>query len=259
MEVVSQLGGQGIYAFVLVLARVSGAFLTAPVFSSRLIPSRAKIILALAFTVASLPLAAQGTVPTDIVELGVLAVKEVLVGSAIAFAVAVVFAAVAFAGSLVDLTVGFSFANVMDPLSNTQISVMGQVYSLVASAVFVAIGGPELVLAALVRSFTVVPLTHVPDTGGIATMAIRSMSGLFSVGLQIAAPVIVALLATDAAVGLLARMAPQMNIFSVELPAKVAATFLLLALTAPLFVGSVGDHLQAGLDQMVRIVVGGGA
>lgn len=259
MELIDQLGGQGIYAFILVLARVSGVFLTAPVFSSRLVPTRAKIILALAFTMAAMPIAAQGAVPTDVVELGVLAVKEVLVGSAIAFAVAVVFAAIAFAGSLVDLTVGFSFANVLDPLSGTQISVMGQVYSLVSSAVFVAIGGPDLVLAALVRSFGVVPLESIPSSSGIATMAIRSMSGLFSVGLQIAAPVIVALLATDAAVGLLARMAPQMNIFSVELPAKVAATFLLLALTAPLFVGSVGAHLQAGLDEMVHVVVGGGA
>jgi len=258
MEVVQQLSGQGIYAFFLVLARMSGAFLTAPVLSSRLIPVRAKLIVALGFTTAATPLALRSPVPTDVAALAVLAVKEVIVGSAIAFTVAVVFAAVAFAGSLLDLTIGFSFANVVDPLSSTNVSIIGQVYSLVASAVFVAIGGPDTVLGALVRSFDVVPLSQTPNFGGIAAAAIASMSGLFAVGLQIAAPVIVALLATDAAVGLLARLAPQMNIFSVELPAKIAAALVLMALTAPLFVEAVSSHLQGGLDQMLRLLLGGG-
>ena len=123
MDVVGQFTAGGVYAFMLTLARISGLFLMAPVFSSRLIPVRAKLTIALGVTLAAAPIAAgEGTVPADVARIAVLVVKEVIVGSAIAFAVGLVFAAVTFAGGLIDLTVGFAFANVVDPVNNAQIS-----------------------------------------------------------------------------------------------------------------------------------------
>jgi flagellar biosynthetic protein FliR len=164
---------------------------------------------------------------------------------------------VAFAGGLIDLTVGFAFANVVDPVQNAQISVMGQFYSLLASAVFVAIGGPDMVIAGLVKSFEVVPVTEMPSWPSLSGAIVNSIGGLFAVGLQVAAPVLVALLVTDAAVGFLARIAPQMNIFGIELPGKIAAMFLLLVLTAPILVSSIGHELQNGIAQMFRMILGG--
>ncbi len=258
MEILTSFAAVGAPAFALTLARVSGVFLMSPVFSSRLIPVRAKLLLALGVTMAAMPLATQGRpIPDNIAEIAVLAVKEVLVGAALAFSVSLVFAAVAFAGGLIDLTVGFAFANVVDPVQNAQISVMGQFYSLLASAVFVAIGGPDMVVAGLIKSFEVVPVTEMPSWPSLSGAIVNSIGGLFAVGLQVAAPVLVALLVTDAAVGFLARIAPQMNIFGIELPGKVAAMFLLLLVTAPMLVSSIGQQLQGGIAQMFRMILGG--
>ncbi len=258
MEIVTSFQGNGAPAFALTLARVSGLFLMSPVFSSRMIPVRAKLLLAIGVTLAALPLAAGGRdIPPGVAEIAVLAVKEVLVGVAIAFSVSLAFAAVAFAGGLIDLTVGFAFANVVDPLQNTQISVIGQFYSLLASAVFVTIGGPDLLIAGVVRSFEIVPVTEMPEWAVLSGAIVASIGGLFSVGLQVAAPVIVTLLVTDAAIGFLARIAPQMNIFGIELPGKITAMFLLMLMTVPLLVTSIGDALRDGLADMFRMLLGG--
>jgi flagellar biosynthetic protein FliR len=125
--------------------------------------------------------------------------------------------------------------------------------------VFVAIGGPDMVIAGLVRSFQVVPVTEMPDWPSLSSAIVSSVSGLFAVGIEVAAPVLVAMLVTDAAVGFLARIAPQMNIFSIELPGKVIAMFLLLLVTAPMLVSNIGGQLQQGIAQMFRLVIGGPA
>src|SRR4051794_31544396 len=110
-----------------------------------------------------MPIAAGQPVPASVVEIAALVVKELIIGSAIGFSVAVVFSAVQFAGGLIDLTVGFSFANVVDPLQSTQVSIVGQLYTLLASAVFLTIGGHTLLVGALVRSFEVVPVNGWPN------------------------------------------------------------------------------------------------
>ena len=259
MEILTSFAAVGAPAFALTLARVSGVFLMSPVFSSRLIPVRAKLLLALGVTFAALPVRDRRQTDSRQHRRGRRRWPSRRCWSAprSAFSVSLVFAAVAFAGGLIDLTVGFAFANVVDPVQNAQISVMGQFYSLLASAVFVAIGGPDMVIAGSIKSFQVVPVTEMPYWPSLSGAIVNSIGGLFAVGLQVAAPVLVALLVTDAAVGFLARIAPQMNIFGIELPGKVAAMFLLLLVTAPVLVSSIGQELQDGIAQMFRMILGG--
>lgn len=258
MELVEQLQSGAILPFMLVLARISGLFLMAPVFSSRVIPVRVKLLVALAVAFAATPVAAHGREIAQLepVQLALLVLKEVVVGLAISFSVAVVFAAISLAGALIDLSVGFSFANVADPLQNTQISVIGQWYSLVASAVFLTVGGHVLLVASLVRSFDVVPIDRMPDFGDLAAGVLASATGLFAVGLQIAAPILVTLLVTDIAIGFLARTSPQMNVFGVELPVKVGAMFALMIVTAPFLATGMAGHIGLGLDRALAAVIG---
>jgi flagellar biosynthesis protein FliR len=254
VEAVDQLAAQWMPAFILVLARISGLFIFAPIFSSRLVPMRAKLLVALGISFAAAPIAATQALPTDLIELAALVVKELIIGSAIGLSVACVFSAVQFAGGLIDLTVGFSFANVMDPLQNTQISIVGQLYSLLASAVFLTIGGHTLLVGALVRSFDVVPVNGWPNFADLTAGVIHASAGLLAVGLALAAPIVVTLLVTDVAVGFLARIAPQMNIFGIELPAKVLATFALLIVTAPFLVEGIAGRFDTGLDFTLRLI-----
>ena len=259
MEAIDQLSAQYAPAFILVLARISGLFIFAPVFSSRAIPTRAKLLVALGISFAAMPIAAGQPVPPNFVAIAALVVKELIIGSAIGFSVAVVFAAVQFAGGLIDLTVGFSFANVVDPLQSTQISIVGQLYTLLASAVFLAIGGHTLLVGAVVRSFDVVPINGWPNFNDLTAGVVHASGGLLAVGLALSAPIVVTLLVTDVAVGFLARIAPQMNIFGIELPAKVLATFALLIVTAPFLVEGIAGRFDTGLEFTLRLITEMGA
>jgi flagellar biosynthetic protein FliR len=256
VELLTQFQGSALLPFMLVLARVSGLFALAPVFSAKVIPVRVKLLVALAVSLAATPLATRSAVPADVGVLATLVLKELLIGVAMAFAVAVVFGAIALAGGLIDLTVGFSFSSIVDPLGNAQVSVIGHFYSLAATAVFLAIGGHTLLLGAFVRSFEVLPVERMPDFPDLTVAVLRTAGGLFAVGLQIAAPVVVTLLVTDVAVGFLARVAPAMNIFGIELPAKVAAMFALLVVTAPFLVTAFADRLDEGLASMLTVLAG---
>jgi flagellar biosynthetic protein FliR len=254
VEVITQLSSQGLPAFMLVLARISGLFIFAPIFSSKMIPVRAKLLVALGISFAATPIASTQPVPDDTVAIATLVVKEIIIGSAIGLSVAVVFSAVQLAGGLIDLTVGFSFANVMDPLQNTSISIVGQLYSLLASAVFLSIGGHTLVIGAVVRSFEVVPLNGWPDFGDLTAGVVHASAGMLAIALALAAPIVVTLLVTDVAVGFLARMAPQMNIFGIELPAKVLATFALMIVTAPFLIDSISGRFDTGLGFTLDLI-----
>lgn len=248
------LGAQWLPAFILVLTRVSGLFIFAPIFSSRLMPMRVRLLLALALTLAALPSQVAMPLPTDIVALAALAIKELVIGSAMGFSVAVVIAAVQVAGALVDMQGGFAFANVVDPMQGTQISVLGQVYSLLGSGVLMVTGGHLVIVAGLVQSFQVVPIDQLPAFDRLLPATIESATGLLASALVIAAPVVVTLVLTDVAVGFLARLAPAMNIFGIELPAKIIALLALLAATMPFLVGSVHAHIVDGLGPFLDLI-----
>ena len=248
------LAGQWLPAFFLVLARVGGLFLFAPIFSSRLVVSRVKVLLALSLTLALVPSELARTVPTDVVSLAALMVKEVVIGTAIGFSVSVVVTAVQVAGAYVDMIGGFAFANVVDPMQGTQISILGQMYSLLGTSIFLVTGGPLVVIAGFSRSFDMVQIDQMPAFDGLARGAVEATAGLLATAIVIAAPVIVTLVLTDVAVGFLARLAPQMNIFGIEMPAKILALLALLAATMPLLAGTVQQHVLDGLGSAFQIL-----
>jgi flagellar biosynthetic protein FliR len=234
--------------FILVLARVSPLFLLAPIFSSRQIPARARGVAAVALALGMAPLALHGQkVPLDIGGLGALVVKELVVGLAYAFAIAAVFAAVSVAGSLIDTLVGFSFGSLVDPLTGNQSQVISQVYSLVGVMVFIAIGGDRFMIEGLGRSYQLVPLLKFPSLASLVGGAVHSFSNIFASALELAAPVLVAAVITDAAFGLVSRVVPQLNVFAVGFPAKIAVAFLILGVSLPFAGGWIAGQLQNGV------------
>jgi flagellar biosynthetic protein FliR len=234
--------------FILVLARVSPLFLLAPIFSSRMVPARARGIAAVAIALGMAPLALHGQkVPLDIGALGGLVVKELLVGMAYAFAVAAVLGAVTVAGSFVDTLVGFSFGSLVDPITGNQSMVISQVYSMVGLMVFIAIGGDSFMIEGVGRSYQLVPLLAYPSLGALVGGAVHAFASIFTTALELAAPLVVATVITDAAFGLVARVVPQMNVFAVGFPAKIAVAFLVLGISLPFAGGFIANQLQDGV------------
>ena len=162
-QVLSLLAGNELAGFILVLARVGPLFLLAPPFSSPMVPPRVRGIIAVGISIGLAPIALHGQhIPTDPFTLAALIVEGMLVGLGFAFSFAVLFAAVESAGSLADLGAGFSYGNLINPISGDESGPLTHMYSLVGIAIFFVVGGEAWVLRGLAHTFQLVPLTSAP-------------------------------------------------------------------------------------------------
>jgi flagellar biosynthetic protein FliR len=239
------IGEQHVIAFFLVLARVGPLFVVAPLFSSKMIPLRARAIAAVALAVGLSPIALKDTkVPTDAVSLAGLIGKEALVGFAFAFAIAVLFAAVSIAGSFLDTLIGFSYGGLVDPVNGNQSTVLSQLYTLVGVMVFIAIGGDSWMIQGLAKTYDLVGLNQMPAIGTLVGGAQHTFATIFVSAVELAAPVLIALIITDAGFGVVSRVMPQLNVFAVGFPAKILVGILIVSASLPFVAGWIGNQLQ---------------
>jgi flagellar biosynthetic protein FliR len=249
LSAVDQLGQNQLAGFILVLARVSPLFVLAPPFSSKMVPVRVRGIVAVAFAIGLAPVAMRGqNVPGEALVLAGLALKEILVGLAFAFALACLFAAFTTAGSILDTTMGFSFGSLIDPITDQQSGQMVQVYSMVAIAVFIAIGGDAWVIQGLAKTYEIVPLLKMPSLAALTRGAASSFAGILTSALEVAAPVILALLLTDVSFGVVSRVVPQLNVFAVGFPIKIVVGLLVVGVSLPFVGGWLSNQLQLSVE-----------
>lgn len=229
--------------------RVLALFTAAPVFSMRAIPVRVRI--GLAFFVA---LCAQAVLPEQpVIDLNGRAaagavLQQVGVGLALGFAVRLVFAAVELAGELMGLQMGLNFASFFDPLANAQVSAVARFFGNVAMLLFVVINGHLLVLMAVVKSFD-----NFPVNGNLiqALLQLRLHdlgAGLFSSALWIALPMMALLLFVNLTLGIISRVAPQMNIYAVGFPVTLTVGMLGITAILPMLEQPMLTLLQQSID-----------
>jgi flagellar biosynthetic protein FliR len=248
-----QFSEEQVAGFMLVIARIAPLFIVAPMFSSKMIPARVRGIAAVGLAVGIAPLAMKGEhVPLDSMGLGALAVKELLVGLAFAFAIAALFAAVTAAGSLADTLIGFSFGALVDPITGNNASVLSQAYSLVGVAIFIAIGGDGWVIQGLNHTYDLGPLVDYPALGSMVSGVQHAFVGIFVAAVELAAPVLLAVIITDAAFGVVARVVPQLNVFQVGFPAKVTVGLLVIGVSLPFAAGWISDELQRSVGAALQ-------
>ena len=241
-------GGESVTAFFLVLARVSPLFIVAPLFSSKMIPSQVKGIAAVGLSIGLAGVASHGQqIPTGALQIATLMVEQVLVGIILSFTVAALMAAVQTAGGLADIVSGFSFGATVDPINGNQGGTFSELYSLVGVMLFIAIGGDAWLLHGIARTFDLVPLASGPHMGSLLGAAESSVSSMFVSAVEVAAPVILALLVTDVAFGMVSKVVPQMNVFSVAFPLKVGVAIAVVAASLPFLGGWISDQMYSSV------------
>lgn len=229
--------------------RVLAMFSVAPVFSMRAIPMRVKI--GLAFFVA---VSAQAVLPSQPVidingreALGAVA-QQVAVGLAIGFSVRLVFASVELAGEMIGLQMGLNFASFFDPASNGQVSAVARFFGHMATLLFIVINGHLMVIMAVVKSFDRFPVNG-NFLQAIGQMRLYELgSSLFSSALWIALPMIALLLFVNLAMGIISRVAPQMNIYAVGFPVTLTVGLLGIAATLPMLEQPILTLMQQSID-----------
>ncbi|MDZ7386525.1 MAG: flagellar biosynthetic protein FliR [candidate division KSB1 bacterium] len=241
------------------LARIATVVALYPVFGHQNVPPATKIGLSLFLTAVLFPVlrGLQVELPTQVMPLLLVLAKEVLIGMCIGFVAAMVFAGVELGGSLVGMEMGMAIVTTADPQTREQASLIGQAQQLVALLLFLAIDGHHFLLRALAHSFESVPLLGGSLQGGLVEKVVRMAGAIFSAGVRISAPGIVALLLTSVALGVLARTVPQMNVFFAALPANIAIGLLVLALSMPVFAlacKKLFSELQVDLMGLLRLM-----
>jgi flagellar biosynthesis protein FliR len=241
-------GGQSITAFFLVLGRVSPLFVVAPLFSAKQIPAQVKGIVGVALAIGLTGIAVHGqTVPTQPLQVAGLMVVNILVGLLFAYAIGALMWAVQSAGGFADIVSGFSFGATVDPINGNQGGTFAELYSMIGVMLFIAIGGDAWIIRGMARTFTLIPLTKAPQLGSLANAAQMSFASIFTSALEVAAPVILALLITDVAFGMVSRVVPQMNVFSVAFPLKVGVSLLAVAATLPFLGGWLQNQIYTSV------------
>ena len=247
-QLLSKLAGNELAGFILVLARVTPLFLIAPLFSSQMIPPRVRGIIAVGISIGLTPIAMHGQhVPGDALTLAGLVVEGLLVGLGFAFALAVLMAAIESAGTLIDVVSGFSYGALINPMNGSTSAVMSRFYSLVGTLIFLVIGGDAWTLQGLGRTFQLVPLTGAARISSLVAGVEQVFSSVFTGALEVAAPVLVALLITDVAFGVVSRVVPQLNVFAVGFPTKVAVALLVVAASLPFVANWISEQLSVSV------------
>lgn len=224
--------------FMLVLARISAFFAVGPLFSLANIPGLVKIGLSFLVAVVVFPLVDPGP-GIDLnggwYYLFALA-RETLVGLAMGYIAGLVVNALVFAGGLIDIHIGYFMSIIFDPVSGSMAGIMSRFLHLLGLAVLLGLNGHHVIIAALAGSFDIVPVNTAGAGGDTALFFIRAFARMITIGVQVAAPVIAVMLVIDVTLGLLARTAPQINVFMLGFPVKIIFGLLVLSVMVPALV-----------------------
>ncbi len=240
-------------AMTLTLVRVSGMVAFAPFFSSTALPMRAKAVFAgaaaflLAPVVAALPYA-QAEITFSAL------LGELAVGLVYGLSLTLVSEMLLFAGQIAGLQFSFSLVNLMDPASEIQTPLLGDLFQLMGTLVVIEAGLDRILLASMVRSFHAAPLGAYALAAPSAMAIVRAAGGVFLAALELAAPVLAATMLVEVAVALLGKLSPQLPVMFLDVPLKTLTGFVVLTGSMAVWPRFIEARFAALLDMAERLI-----
>lgn len=223
----------------LLLMRLTGLILIAPIYSTRSVPGQLKAALLAILTIALLPVALAGSGSLELSP--VTMISEAVIGLTLGLGAAVFVAAAQASGDMLAIQMGLSGANVLDPMSQSQMPVLGQFMGLFTVTMIMAVGGHLLMLSALATSLDVLPLGATVNFADGVQAATRTGGLVFLLGVRFAAPVVGAMMMGNVTLGILARTVPQLNVLMVAFPVQIAIGLAALGISLPIMATFFGD------------------
>ncbi|MBW2307928.1 MAG: flagellar type III secretion system protein FliR [Deltaproteobacteria bacterium] len=232
--------------FVLVFIRIAAIVFMAPVFSSQNIPPRIKAGLSavIALLLFQWVKVVRPTLPMNLCDLAVALIGEVALGAALGYMFSLIFAAVMLAGQVAGFQMGFGIVNIVDPMSSNQMSVIGLFKNIMALLLFLSINAHHWILWALAESFNKIPLMGFTMSGNHVEYLVQLTGQMFVMAVKIAAPIMAVSLFASVAMGLIARSVPQINVFIVGFPLKIAAGLFALGISLPFILSYLKDVFE---------------
>jgi len=247
-----------IAAFFYPLARILAFIAAAPLWSTAGIPRMTRLMLGLGITVAiapslpEMPVVATGS----LAGLCILAL-QILIGIGMGFAAKIVFSALDLAGEFIGAQMGLGFATAYDPLNSSETPVITEFMNLLTLLMFLSLNGHLLYIGTLAQSFSAIPVSATPlGTGSWLNLA-ELGTKIFSAGLLISLPVVIALMITNVALAVLTKAAPQLNIFAVGFPLTLTGGFIAIGVSLNYLAAPLQTIFEYGMTAMLGFAVPG--
>ena len=231
-DLLTLLSPKNIVIFVIILTRISGLIMSAPLFSTYPIPQQVKVWLCALVAFILFPMVASTghfAVPQSIPELAIYLLREFSIGYVIGFCASFLFAAVQIGGEFISIQIGVSMSQVLDPATGESTQILSQMYTYLATMVFVGLNAHQWLFAAIYRSFQVFPpgIEYI-FTGNIVSQVLHMSSEMFVIGISMILPIFCVMFVSEVLMGFMSKMMPQMNIFMVAIPLKIYIGIVLI-------------------------------
>ncbi|MEO7055140.1 MAG: flagellar biosynthetic protein FliR [Rhizomicrobium sp.] len=220
-----------VLTYLLVFSRVGAMMMLLPGIGTMGVPARVRLVLALALSFALTPTVHgqyPAAAPQTMIALVILIGQEITAGVLVGAMAAVIMSALQVAGFLIASQIGLAYAQTLDPTQNTQGAVVGNFLTLLGTVMIFATDLHHLAIGAIAGSYRMLPPGAALPTGDMAQLVIRLVSSSFALGFQLAAPFLVFGFAIYAALGVLAKLMPQLQIFFVAVPINILCGFVIL-------------------------------
>ncbi|MDR2838194.1 MAG: flagellar biosynthetic protein FliR [Azonexus sp.] len=245
-----------IAALIFPLARVLAFIAAVPLWSTSVVPQRTRLILGIAITLAIVPILPPmpAVQPATMAGLWIM-LQQMLVGIGMGFAARIVFSAFDLAGEFMGFQMGLGFATFYDPLRGSQTPVVAEFMSLMALLLLLSMNGHLLYFATLAQSFVAIPVSATPLAAGSWINLVNLGGHIFSAGLLISLPIVVAMMITNLALAVLTRAAPQLNIFALGFPMTLMGGFFVLAIGLSYMAEPIQEVFEMALEAMLGFAV----
>lgn len=243
--ILSQLYNQ-FNVFLFVFVRTVGMFLISPIFGRRNMPTLLKAGFAFFISIIAANLV-KLTIPLDnnIIQYIIVVIQELIVGLIMGYITYAIFSACFLAGQLIDMQIGLGMISVLDPQSNLQIPITGNLYYITAILVFFIINGHHILISALIESYYVVPIGKAAITSVLLKQIMYVFTEMFVIAIKVSIPIIGTIFIVDLTLGIISKTMPQLNIFAVGVPLKIVLGLIIVVLTMTIFINILSNMFDS--------------
>ncbi|MDF2542252.1 MAG: putative rane protein [Herbinix sp.] len=241
--------------YLLIFVRITGFLYTAPFFSLKNVPIRIKIGISIFLSILLLyTISSDMPQYNSVIEYAILITKEVIVGVLMGFFANIAYYIISFSGQIIDMEIGFSMVNQLDPLSNIQTTISSNFYGYLILLMMMITNLHHFFIKALVDSYQVVPLGKAVFNPGMYVVMVRFITDYFIIGFRIVLPVFAAIMIVNTILAILAKIAPQMNMFVVGMQLKLFVGIFVLILIVEL-IPAVSDFIFNEMMTMLKSIL----
>lgn len=243
--------------FLVLISRIGGLLAALPVLSGRTVPMKVKLALVLVLGAALAPVIHLPPMSYDPVLLAAGLVSEMAIGLTIGLAVRLFFGALELAGEMIGIQMGFGVVQLFDPTTAHQTPIMAQYFTLLASLVFLSLNAHMLAVATIVSSYEAIPAFGATLPSKLGDDVVYLSQQLFTIGLKLAAPVLITILLLNILLAILGKAVSQINVFVLSFPITIAGGLMVMALSMPFTVELLAaeiERLQLTIDALMKVL-----